>query len=143
MPACRQSIRSSKFAASNHPEHAGLIQRVLAIPSKKGESEIVTFLNEAEIAALLASPDRGKRTGRRDRALLMVALQTGLRATELRTLRVDQIHFGPGAHIFCIGKGRKQRCIPLTPETVAILKVWLQERGGDATSPAFPGASGE
>lgn len=136
------AIRSLfRFAALRHPEHAGLISRVLAIPAKRGERALVSFLVPAEVDALLAGPDRSRRVGRRDHALLVLALQTGLRVSELSALRLDDLHLGTGAFVHCVGKGRKERTTPLTKTTVAVTKSYLAERGGDGASPVFPGPS--
>jgi integrase/recombinase XerD len=133
------AIRSLfRFAALRHPEHAHSIERVLAIPPKRFERNLVTFLTEEEVEALLGAPDRGTWTGRRDRAMLMLAAQTGLRASELTRLKCVDLHLGRGPHVSCLGKGRKQRITPLTSETVAVLRVWLAERGEQAQEPLFP-----
>lgn len=133
------AIRSLfRHAALRHPEHAAVIERVLAIPPKRFERNLVTFLTEEEVEALLAAPDRATWTGRRDRAMLMLAAQTGLRASELTGLRCADVHLGRGAHVSCLGKGRKQRITPLTAATVAVLRVWLAERGERAQEPLFP-----
>jgi site-specific recombinase XerD len=116
------AIRSLfRYAALRHPEHASAIERVLAIPPKRFERRLVTFLTEAEINALLAAPDRSNWTGRRDTALFSLAVQTGLRASELTGLCCADVHLGSGAHVSCNGKGRKQRITPLTSGTVAVL----------------------
>ena len=125
------------YAALRHPEHAADIQRVLAIPPKRYDKTLITYLTEDEITALLAAPDLGTWTGRRDRALLMLACQTGLRATELTSLAIGDAHLGTGAHVSCLGKGRKQRITPLTPATVTVLRSWLAERGGLPADPLF------
>jgi site-specific recombinase XerD len=127
-----------RYASFRHPEHANVIQRVLAIPSKRYERSTIDFLNQDEIDALLAAIDRTKWTGRRDYALLVLAIQTGLRISELTGLVVGDLELGSGAHVRCHGKGRKQRATPLTTRTVAVLRVWLRERGGCQTDPAFP-----
>jgi site-specific recombinase XerD len=133
------AIRSLfRFAALQHPEHAQAIERVLAIPPKRFQRNLVTFLSEAEVEALLGAPDRSTWTGRRDRAMLMLASQTGLRASELTGLRCGDVQLGRGPHVACLGKGRKQRITPLTSATVAVLRVWLAERGGRAQEPLFP-----
>jgi integrase/recombinase XerD len=137
------AIRSLfRYAALRHPEHAAVIERVLAIPPKRFERNLVTFLSEEEVAALLAAPDRATWTGRRDRAMLMLAAQTGLRASELTGLRCADVHLGRGPHVDCLGKGRKQRITPLTSATVAVLRVWLAERGAQAEDPLFPTRTG-
>lgn len=127
-----------RFAALREPGLAGHIQRVLSIPQKRFERAIVSFLNRDEIEAFLARPDRTTWLGRRDHALLVVLIQTGLRVSELTGLRCQDVVLTNGAHVFCTGKGRKQRCTPLTAHTVSVLRAWLQERGGDPDSPLFP-----
>ena len=122
------------YAAALHPEHAASIARVLNIPQKRFDKKTVAFLDEAEIDALIAAPDRSTWEGRRDHALLLLTIQTGLRVSELIGLNCDDVNLATGAHLRCEGKGRKQRTVPLTPTTVAVLRVWLQERR--ATSPA-------
>ena len=125
------------YAAVRHPEHASDIQRVLAIPPKRFDKALITYLTEEEITALLAAPDLTTWTGRRDQALLVLACQTGLRATELTSLAIGDVHLGAGAHVSCLGKGRKQRITPLTPGTVTVLRSWLGERGGLPADPLF------
>jgi integrase/recombinase XerD len=137
------AIRSLfRYAALRHPEHAAVIERVLAIPPKRFERRLVTFLTETEIDALLAAPDRTTWTGRRDTALFSLAVQTGLRASELIRLTCADVHLGSGAHVSCNGKGRKQRITPLTSGTVAVLRAWLAERAGQAGPPPFPPQTG-
>lgn len=131
-----------RFAALRHPEHAALIARVLAIPSKRFDHAEVSYLTSAEIEAVLAAPELTRWIGRRDHALLTVAVQTGLRVSELTALRCGDIETGTGAHVRCAGKGRKQRCTPLTANTVAILTGWMEERGGQDTDPLFPTSRG-
>jgi integrase/recombinase XerD len=138
------AIRSLfSFAALRHPEHAALIGRVLAIPAKRGQRTLVSFLVPAEADALLASPDRSRRLGRRDHALLVLALQTGLRVSELSTLRLEDLHLGTGAFVRCTGKGRKDRTTPLTKLTATVMKEYLAERGGQGTDPVFAGPRGQ
>lgn len=127
-----------RFAALRHPEHAALIARVLAIPPKRADRAVVQFLSEAETDALLASPDRSRWVGRRDYALVLLALDTGLRVSELVGLRCQDVHLGTGAHVRCFGKGRKERATPVRPETVAVLRAWLKERRGRPEDPLFP-----
>jgi site-specific recombinase XerD len=131
-----------RFAALRHPEHAALIGRVLAIPAKRAEHALVCFLSEKEVDALLASPDRSRWTGRRDYALLLLAIQTGLRVSELTGLRIADLQLGRGPHVRCRGKGRKDRSTPLTHQTVAVLRVYLAERGGQPEDPLYPGPKG-
>jgi integrase/recombinase XerD len=131
-----------RFAALRHPEHAALISRVLAVPTKRYDRAIVSHLTPNEVDALLAAPDRTRWIGRRDHALLTLAIQTGLRVTELTTLRCHDAHLGTGAHIQTSGKGRKQRATPLTTHTVTVLREWLQERDGQPDQPLFPTSRG-
>jgi integrase/recombinase XerD len=127
-----------RYAALQAPEHAALIQRVLAIPTKRCDHTIVSFLTQDEVNALLQAPDRATWIGRRDYAVLLLMSQTGLRVSELTTLRLQDIHLGTGAHVRCRGKGRKERRTPLTTQTVNVLRVWLSEHTGQDTDPLFP-----
>jgi len=130
------------YAALRHPEHAGTIARVLAVAPKRFDRALVTFLTEQEADALVAAPDIGTWTGRRDRVLLLVALQCGLRVSELVGLCCADIHLGVGAHVACRGKGRKERITPLTRPTAAVIRTWLDERRGSAGDPLFPTRTG-
>jgi len=131
-----------RFVALEEPGHSGACQRVLAIPTKRTDRRLVTSLTRAEIEAMLAAPDRTTWLGRRDHALLFLCLQTGLRVSELVGLRCADIVLTPGAHVRCLGKGRKDRCTPLTREAVGLLRAWLTERAGDPHAPAFPSRRG-
>lgn len=131
-----------RYAALRHPEHAELIARVLAIPQKRHDKAIVTYLTHAEAQALLAAPDPGRWEGRRDRALLALAIQTGLRLSELTNLDCADLTLSAGPHLSCVGKGRKQRLVPLTTNTVAVLRTWTRERAGLAPDPLFPTRTG-
>jgi integrase/recombinase XerD len=131
-----------RFAELDHPEHAASISRVLAIPPKRGEQALVSYLTDTEVAALLAAPDLNTWTGRRDHALLLLDIQTGLRISELTGLTVADVHLGIGAHVSCRGKGRKERITPLTAETVTTLRAWLTEHDRQPGSPLFPGRTG-
>jgi integrase/recombinase XerD len=126
-----------RFAALRHPEHAALIQRVLAIPTKRAPRPLISYLTTQEIDALLAAPDLSTRTGRRDRALLLVAVQTGLRVSELTGLRRTNVVLGTGAHLTCTGKGRKQRATPLTVPTAKVLRAWMNECPDQPNDPLF------
>lgn len=130
------------YAAFRHPDHAETIQRVLAIPAKKTERQLVSFLTDTETVALIQAPDRATWTGRRDHALILTAIHTGLRVSELTTLTNADIELGYGAHLRCHGKGRKERITPLTTETVAVLQTWMTERRGAPTDPLFPSRRG-
>lgn len=127
-----------RFAAYRHPEHAALIQRVLAIPQKRFDRALVSFLSQAEVDALLAAPDRATWIGRRDHALLLLAVQTGLRLSELTQLTCRDVRLDDGAHVRCDGKGRKERCTPLNRQTSAVLRVWLRELQAWPDGPLFP-----
>lgn len=131
-----------RYVALHAPEHSAVAQRVLAMPSKRYSRCPIAFLTSVEVDALLAAPDLTTWSGRRDRALLMLAVQTGLRAAELSGLRCEDIVFGTGAHVRCKGKGRKNRCTPLGKDTVRVLRGWLRERQGQPGEPAFPSARG-
>ena len=131
-----------RYAALRHPEHAALISRVIAVPTKRFERAIVTYLTPDEVDALLAAPNRERWIGRRDHALLTLAIQTGLRVTELTTLRNQDVHLSTGPHVQVVGKGRKQRATPLTSQTVAVLRQWLKERAGRPEDPLFPTSRG-
>ena len=131
-----------RFAALRHPEHAGVIERVLAIPPKRHDRALVTYLSDPEIDALLAAPDPSTWIGRRDRAMLQVAIETGLRVSELTGLTGADVYLGPGAHLSCHGKGRKDRITPLTTQTAAVLRGWLDERTGLHSDPLFPPTRG-
>lgn len=125
------------YAALRHPEHADDISRVLAIPAKRGDHTIVTYLTDSEVQALLDAPNRNTRTGRRDHAMLCLAIQTGLRASELTSLTCRDVHLGVGAHVHCRGKGRKDRATPLTASTIGVLRAWISERAGNPDDPLF------
>ena len=132
------AIRSLyRYAALRHPEHAALISRVLAIPPKRHEKRTITFLDAEEAKALIEAPDQARWEGRRDRAILTLALQAGLRVSELTGLECADVALGTGAHLRCEGKGRKERSVPLTAAAQAIVLVWLEERGGRPADPLF------
>jgi integrase/recombinase XerD len=132
-----------KYAALRHPEHLATIGRVIAIPFKCHQRPGLTYLNRDEIKALLAAPDRSTWLGRRDHALLLLAVLTGVRVTELVTLTIGAVNLDTGAHINVKGKGRKRRATHLTPETVAVLRQWLTERQGQPEDPLFPTRQGQ
>jgi site-specific recombinase XerD len=137
------AIRSLfRFAALRHPEHAASIERVLAIGQKRHRRALVTFLEEHELDALLAAPDPATWIGRRDQAIIMLAAQTGLRASELVSLRHRDLHLGRGAHVECEGKGRKQRITPIAAFTVTLLRDWTAESPGQPADPLFATRAG-
>jgi len=131
-----------RYVAYQLPEHSSLIQRVLAIPGKKHERALVEYLTEEETGAILDAPDRSTFTGRRDYALMLVGIQTGLRVSELTGLCCHDVIFGVGAHIRCLGKGRKARCTPLTKSVAAVVKAWIKERRSQPDDPLFPNRRG-
>lgn len=131
-----------QYVAISEPALALHCQRVLAIPSKRYERGPVEFLTEEESTALVAAPNPGTWIGRRDKALLLVAIQTGLRNSEITSLRCRDVEFGAGAHVRCLGKGRKLRCTPLRPDVAAVLKEWLSQQRGKPEDPVFPSSSG-
>jgi integrase/recombinase XerD len=131
-----------KYTAFHQPAHSALIQRVLAMPSKRYDKSAIEFLSHSEIEALVAAPDQRIWIGRRDRALLLLAVQSGLRVSELVGLRCQDVTLGNGAHIRCQGKGRKERCTPLRKEAVTVLRAWLREQNSSPTSPLFPNTRG-
>jgi integrase/recombinase XerD len=131
------------YAALKAPECSELITRVLAIPEKRFDTTVISYLTQPETDALLAAPDRSTWTGRRDHALLLLAVQTGLRASEIASLRCQDLQLDGSAWVRCRGKGRKERCTPLARQTRQALHVWLRERGGEPDSPLFPSRSGQ
>jgi integrase/recombinase XerD len=131
-----------RYAALRVPEHAAVIQRVLAMSGPRTQRAIVTFLTDDEVDALLEGQDLSTWTGRRDHAFLAVAVQTGLRVSELTGRRRDDVHLGTGPHVRCVGKGRKERSTPLTSASVAILRSWLREQPGAPSDPLFPSLRG-
>lgn len=138
------AIRSFfRYVAMNEPAYLLHCQRILAMPSKRYVKRTVTFLDRGEITALLAAPNRSTWIGRRDHAILLVALQTGLRASELINLGCKDIVVGSGAHVRCDGKGRKERCTPLRRDTVKVLEAWLRERRASDDQPLFPTMRGD
>lgn len=131
-----------KYAAIREPAATALAQRVLSIPCKRHKTKPVGYLTRVETEALVAAPDPNTWAGRRDRTLLLVAVQTGLRASELTGLRCRDVVLGTGAHVRCLGKGRRERCTPLRKDTVAALRRWLSERKGQPDEAVFPNARG-
>lgn len=131
-----------RYVAFESPEHAAQIQRVLAIPAKRYTSTLVHFLTRAEVDALLAAPDRGTWAGRRDQALILLAVQTGLRLSELTGLQREDLSLGTGSHVRVLGKGRKERCTPLSKSTRAVMTAWLREPPKAPAQPVFPNARG-
>ena len=131
-----------RYAAFEAPDHSAQIQRVLAIPSKRFTRTLVQFLTRAEVDALLAAPDQRTWFGRRDHAFLLVAVQTGLRVSEMTGLARTDVVLGGGAHVRVIGKGRKERCTPLARSTRAVVKAWLREPPRGDGNVLFPSSKG-
>jgi len=137
------AIRSFfRYASLEAPEHSATIQRVLAIPNQRQRRAIVGFLTRPEIEAILTAPNRTKWLGRRDYAFLLTAVQTGLRLSEMTALRHEDVSLAAGAHVRCQGKGRKERCTPLTKPTVAVIKAWIREQGREDSKTLFPSTRG-
>lgn len=132
-----------RYAAFEAPAHSAQIQRVLAIPSKRFTRTLIQFLTRPEVDALLAAPDQLTWSGRRDHAFLLVAVQTGLRLSEMTGLQRKDLIVGSGAHLRLIGKGRKERCTPLAKSTHAVLKAWLREPQRGDGDVLFPSARGD
>jgi site-specific recombinase XerD len=132
-----------RYAAFEAPAHSAQIQRVLAIPSKRFTRTLVQFLTRTEVDALLAAPDQRTWSGRRDHAFLLVAVQTGLRLSEMTGLTRADLVLGAGAHVRVVGKGRKERCTPIARSTLAVVKAWLQEPPRGRGDVLFPSAKGE
>jgi len=130
------------YAQLRAPSHSGLIQRVLAIPSKRYDRTPIAFLTAVEIEALLAAPDQHRWAGRRDRTLLLLAVQTGLRVSEVSQLCWQDITLGTGAHVRCQGKGRKERCTPLRKDVITALRAWQREQQSRPEEPVFPSTRG-
>jgi site-specific recombinase XerD len=132
-----------RYAALRHPEHAHTIARVIDIPSKKHARPVISYLDTEEIKALLAAPDQGTWLGRRDHAILVLAIQGGLRVSELTGLNSSDVSLSTGAHVRVFGKGRKERSVILTRETVAVIREWCREREGQPSDPLFPTRRGD
>lgn len=131
-----------RYSALQEPAHAARIQQILAIPHKRFDRALISFLTHTEVEALLAAPDRSTWFGRRDHALLLVAAQTGLRVSELTGLHIEDVVLGTGPHVRCRGKGRKDRCTPLTRQAATVLRAWVQERRADPAAPVFANRHG-
>ena len=131
-----------RYVAFESPAHAAQAQRVLAVPSKRFTRTLVNYLTRAEVDALLAAPDRSSWSGRRDHALILLAVQTGLRLSELTGLQSEDLSMGTGSHVRVIGKGRKERCTPLSKATRTVLAAWLREPIKAIEQPLFPNAQG-
>ena len=130
------------YLALHHPDHAASIQRVLAIPAKRTRRNLVTYLTDPEVDALLCACDPATWTGRRDHAMFVLTVQTGLRISELSGLTCQDVTLSAGANVHTVGKGRKERCTPLLAGTKAVLRAWLKERQGTPTDPLFPTPKG-
>ena len=131
-----------RYIALAEPAHALLCQQILAMPSKRYQRKPIAFLDQTEITALLAAPDRSTWIGRRDHTLLAVMFRTGLRVSELIRLAREDVALGSGAHVRCEGKGRKQRCTPLDRETAAIVEAWLRRDLSPRSTRVFPSLRG-
>jgi len=132
-----------RYTAFEAPANSAQIQRVLAIPSKRFTRTLVPFLTRAEVDALLVAPDQRTWSGRRDHAFILLAVQTGLRLSEMTGLKRKDLILGAGAHVRVIGKGRKERCTPIAKSTLAVLNAWLREQQRGNGQVLFPSARGE
>jgi integrase/recombinase XerD len=137
------AIRSLfSYAARRHPEHAGDIARVLAIGPKRAAHATITYLTGEELTALISACDQDTTASRRDKVMIHLAAQTGLRAAELLSLAPADLHLDGGAHVSCVGKGRKTRATPLTPDTIALLRSWLPGRPAPGSATLFTTSRG-
>ena len=129
----------ARYAATRHPEHLGLCQRILAIPFKRGPQRCIEYLEADEARALLAAPDCRTPSGRRDRALLLTMYNTGARVQEVLDLRPCDLQLELPWQVLLRGKGRKERICPLIKETAVALRALLAERGVplDSEQPLF------
>ncbi len=121
-----------KFVSFERPDLSGSIQRILSIPCKRYTRRNICFLQPDEVSALQSGPDLSQWVGRRDQAILILAIQTGLRVSEITSLKVEDVILSNGPYVKCQGKGRKERCTPLTKNTTRILRSWLKERPVDS-----------
>ena len=131
------------MVALRDPESVGVATRVLAIPLKRADSKVRSYLTREEMDAILTVLDRNKWCGRRDYALLLAMYNTGARVSEISFLHQNQVHFGTKSYVQLHGKGRKERLIPLWPRTARILKEWFREIGTRDSAVAFPNVRGE
>ena len=133
------AIRSFfRYASLRDVEHLAVANRVLAIPTKRTTHPLLTFLSRPEIDAILASTDQSTWLGSRDHALLLTMYNTGARASELTALTCGQVSFGTTTLIQLHGKGRKERTVPLWPQTAKVLTRWFQILNTDDKGYAFP-----
>jgi site-specific recombinase XerD len=138
------AIRSFfRYVSYELPEHSKQIQRILAIPAKRCNNKLIDYLNQLEVKALLEAPDRNSWSGRRDHAWMLLAVQTGLRVSELTGLTCQDVNLDSGAHVHVLGKGRKERCTPITNEMKTILKSWIKELIVSNEKILFPNQRGE
>jgi integrase/recombinase XerD len=138
------AIRSFfRLVALRDPDSLGLVTRVLAIPMKREDHKLIGYLTRTEIQALLAAPNQSTWSGRRDHALLLTLYNSGARVSEVITLKRAQVCFGASTFVQLIGKGRKERTIPLWPNTAQVMKAWFAELGDDTGPLAFPNARGK
>lgn len=131
-----------RFLEYRVPSCLDQARRVRAIPMKKADEALVSHLTRAEMQALLDAPNPRQVAGIRDRAMLHLAFAAGLRVSELVSLRLDQIDRQTVASIHVMGKGRRERVLPLWKETTAALKAWLAVRPASGDAELFLNATG-
>jgi len=132
-----------RFVALRDPESITIATRVLAIPRQREDKKLIGYLTRDEMEALLATPDRSHWVGRRDHALLLTMYNSGARVSELTALRRAQVCFGATTFLDLHGKGRKERTVPLWPQTSRVLQAWFREGHASAEQIAFPNARGK
>jgi integrase/recombinase XerD len=131
-----------RVVALRDPASGGQATQLLTIPRTREPKKLVGALTRGEIEALLATPNRSTWSGRRDHALLLTLYNTGARVSELAALTQAPVRFGPTSFVQFLGKGRKERTVPLWPKTARVLQAWFLETGATARAPAFPTARG-
>lgn len=146
----RVSTRNCRLAALHsffthvlrlHPEHAGSLARILALPAKRHPPAPPRFLDPSAVQVLLRAPDRSTPIGRRDYAVMIFLYNTGARVTEAVTARCSDLSPGPAVHL--VGKGKKERTCPLWPETLSAIKAQSPRSAADGDVPLFASIRGQ
>lgn len=128
--------------AMSQPDHAGQISEILAIRLKRDTRTDIDWLTDTEVTAILTTIDQTTRTGRRDYVLILTAISTGLRVSELTGLTWNDVSLDRDAHLVCLGKGRKTRATPLAKDCVRVLKAWKTELDPKPADVVFPTRTG-